>query len=128
MVLNVNDTQTDLPYLIEKLGIREPIWRVLKEVARQPTMVGDVVILREEPALILENSGDLLKPIFPVRHVMQHSEIEDRIERSVLVGKIRNVTFHDSCSTSVFGQIAPWHVGPSSDHNRRQQQRPAPKS
>ena len=104
MVLNVNDTQTDLPYLIEKLGIREPIWRVLEEVARQPIMVGDVVILREESALILENSSDLLKPIFPVRHVMQNSEIEDHIERSVLVGKIRNVTFHDSCSTSIFGQ------------------------
>ena len=50
VVLNVNDTQTDTLYLIEKLGIRETIWRVLEEVARQPIMVGNVVILREESA------------------------------------------------------------------------------
>jgi hypothetical protein len=67
-------------------------------------MVGYVVILREESAPNLENSGDLLKPIFPVRHVMQHREIEDRIERSILVGKIRDITFRDSCSISIFGQ------------------------
>jgi hypothetical protein len=104
VVLNVNDTQTDIPYLIEKLGIRETIWRVLKEVSRQPIMVGYVVILREESAPNLENSGDLLKPVFPARHVMQRREIEDRIERSILVGKIRDITFHDSCSISIFGQ------------------------
>ena len=67
-------------------------------------MVGYVVILREESAPNLENSGDLLKPISPVRDVMQHSEIEDRVERSILAGKIRDITFHDSCSTSIFGQ------------------------
>ena len=67
-------------------------------------MVGNVVILREESAPNLEHSGDLLKPIFPVRDVMQHREVEDRIERSIIVRKIRDITFHDGCSISIFGQ------------------------
>jgi hypothetical protein len=81
VVLNVQDIQTNILDLIEKVGICEPIRRVLEEVARQPIMVGDVVVLREESAPHFDNSGDLSKPSFPVRHVMQHSEIKDCVER-----------------------------------------------
>ena len=59
VVLNADDTQTNTSYLIETLCIRETIWRVLEEVARQPIMVGYIVILGEESAPNLENSGDL---------------------------------------------------------------------
>ena len=104
VVLNVHDTETDTLYLIEKLGIRETIWRVLKEVAGQPIVIGYVVILREESAPNLENSGYFLEPCFPVRHVMQYREVEDCIERSVVVWKVRDVTVYDYHPTPVLGE------------------------
>ena len=36
--------------------------------------------------------------------MVQHREIEDRIERSVLVWKIRDVTFYDGHSISILGK------------------------
>ena len=67
-------------------------------------MVGDVMILREQSSSDLQNSGDFLEPCFPVRHVVQYREVEDRIECLVLVWKIRDVTFYDSHSISIFGK------------------------
>jgi hypothetical protein len=42
--------QTDIRQLIEKVDVREPIRRVYEQMARQPVMVGDVMILREQSA------------------------------------------------------------------------------
>ena len=56
--------QTDPPYLIEKLDVRETIRRVLEQVARQPIMVGDVVILREESAPTLRTLAISRSPAF----------------------------------------------------------------
>ena len=39
-------------------------------MARRPVMVGDVMIQREQSSPDLQNSGDLLEPCFPVRHVV----------------------------------------------------------
>jgi hypothetical protein len=92
VVLSVQDAESDISYLVEEIGIREPIWRVFEEVARKPIVVGDVVILREEPTPDFEDSGDFLKPGLPVRHVVQNSKIENCVERPVPVVKVRNIT------------------------------------
>ena len=44
-ILYLQWSQTDTRYLIEKVDIREPIWRVYEQMARQPVVVGNVMIL-----------------------------------------------------------------------------------
>jgi len=58
-VLYFQRAQTDARHLIEKVDIRESIRRVYEKMARQPVMIGDIVILREQPPPHLQNSGDL---------------------------------------------------------------------
>ena len=58
-VLYLQWAQTDTRHLIEKVDIRESIRRVYEKMARQPVMIGNVVILREQPSSCLQNSGDL---------------------------------------------------------------------
>ena len=44
-ILYLQWVQADTRYLIEKVDIREPIRGVHEQVARQPVVVGDVMIL-----------------------------------------------------------------------------------
>ncbi len=67
-------------------------------------MVGDIMILREQSSTNLQNSGEFLEPCFPVRHVVQYRKVENRIERSVLVWKIRDVTFNDRHPIPILGE------------------------
>jgi len=60
-------------------------------VARQPIVIGDVVVLGEEDPPDHQHAGDVVHGRLPVGDMVKDGEVEDNVERLVRVPDVRDI-------------------------------------
>jgi hypothetical protein len=106
--------EAELVELGQEVSVREAVWRVSEQVPRHPIVVADIVVLGDQSPAWGQDSGDLGEGNSPLRHMVQHGEVEHSVERRVWIWESGDVSDLDGDAVAVTAQPSLGSV----DHSR----------